>query len=610
MMMQNPLALDMGATSVQYVGDNIGPVPNYTALGVLWFDTFTHCLRLYNGVEWEPVHFTKFSPAIAYRLDYSQDTNKNMIMKNYGSTETTNDLLLNSGRGIKLDATQYVDLPIHHTLGADEKTGGVGVANVSGNLTISDLGGGVYRVTNTGAGNFDVIKIFKDNTSAGMYQWNMSISNVTGAMNVRAIYGTGGSGTVSPFIINSATNLSLESTAQQNNTNNLFLYSTEGDVYQFDIHVTSIKEITNPNSYLTYFDLTAKEFVYIDNSLNTPSTTYRFTDGTYNNILTHKSEWDATDKSKIEANPNLIGKLALSGTGTIDELNKMLNVDDAWYDCMEKSGACLVDARSLENGTSYFISTDTAQVYTMKMPVGTSVTINGVEYAGNGNTNVVANVSDIGEISIEESIDGALTTFDCSANQLTGNIPDLSSNIALTTFSCHTNQLTGNIPDLSSNIALTTFSCHVNQLTGNIPDLSSNIALSYFYCHINQLTGNIPDLSSNIALINFYCSANQLTGNIPDLSSNIALINFYCNANQLTGFDGGTIKVTKAFHADNNALIQTAVDDILVALVNGGTTGATIRLEGSTNQAPSATGEAAIDTLRANGCTVTVTGGY
>ena len=56
------------------------------------------------------------------------------------------------------------------------------------------------------------------------------------------------------------------------------------------------------------------------------------------------------------------------------------------------------------------------------------------------------------------------------------------------------------------------FYCHANQLTGSIPDLSSNSALNRFYCHSNQITGSIPDLSSNSELTAFHCYTNQLTG--------------------------------------------------------------------------------------------------
>jgi len=55
------------------------------------------------------------------------------------------------------------------------------------------------------------------------------------------------------------------------------------------------------------------------------------------------------------------------------------------------------------------------------------------------------------------------------------------------------------------------------------------------------------------------------------------------------------------------SLNQQSIDNILVSVNNAGTSNGTITLPG---EAPSATGEAAIDSLRTRGWTVTVTGGY
>jgi len=60
----------------------------------------------------------------------------------------------------------------------------------------------------------------------------------------------------------------------------------------------------------------------------------------------------------------------------------------------------------------------------------------------------------------------------------------------------------------------------------------------------------------------------------------------------------------------NTALTQTSIDNILVSLVASGIAAGTRVFDQSGGSAPSATGEAAIDTLRSRGWTVTVTGGY
>jgi len=57
-------------------------------------------------------------------------------------------------------------------------------------------------------------------------------------------------------------------------------------------------------------------------------------------------------------------------------------------------------------------------------------------------------------------------------------------------------------------------------------------------------------------------------------------------------------------------LTQTSIDNILVSLVASGINAGTRVFDQSDGSAPSSTGEAAIDTLRSRGWTVTVTGGY
>jgi len=60
----------------------------------------------------------------------------------------------------------------------------------------------------------------------------------------------------------------------------------------------------------------------------------------------------------------------------------------------------------------------------------------------------------------------------------------------------------------------------------------------------------------------------------------------------------------------STALTQTSIDNILVSLVTSGIATGPRVFHQSGGSAPSSTGEAAIDTLRSRGWTVTVTGGY
>jgi len=77
-------------------------------------------------------------------------------------------------------------------------------------------------------------------------------------------------------------------------------------------------------------------------------------------------------------------------------------------------------------------------------------------------------------------------------------------------------------------------------------------------------------------------------------------------ANAFDNVSGGDF--TDAF--TDTALTQTSIDNILVSLVASGIAAGTRVFDQSGGSAPSSTGEAAIDTLRSRGWTVTVTGGY
>jgi len=75
-------------------------------------------------------------------------------------------------------------------------------------------------------------------------------------------------------------------------------------------------------------------------------------------------------------------------------------------------------------------------------------------------------------------------------------------------------------------------------------------------------------------------------------------------ANAFDNIKGGNF--TNAF--TSTALTQTSIDNVLVSLVASGVAAGVFDQSGGS--APSAAGEAAIDTLRSRGWTVTVTGGY
>ena len=99
-----------------------------------------------------------------------------------------------------------------------------------------------------------------------------------------------------------------------------------------------------------------------------------------------------------------------------------------------------------------------------------------------------------------------------------------------------------------------------------------------------------------------------------DTSAGITFSQTWYNCTSLTTIPAGLFdNVKDGRFADaftNTALTQTSIDNILVSLVASGIAAGTRVFDQSGGSAPSAAGEAAIDTLRSRGWTVTVTGGY
>jgi len=99
-----------------------------------------------------------------------------------------------------------------------------------------------------------------------------------------------------------------------------------------------------------------------------------------------------------------------------------------------------------------------------------------------------------------------------------------------------------------------------------------------------------------------------------DTSSGTSFNYAWSTCNSLTSFPSNAFdnvkggNFTDAFTSTD--LTQTSIDNILVSLVTSGIATGTRVFGQSGGSAPSSTGEAAIDTLRSRGWTVTVTGGY
>ena len=122
-------------------------------------------------------------------------------------------------------------------------------------------------------------------------------------------------------------------------------------------------------------------------------------------------------------------------------------------------------------------------------------------------------------------------------NNLTGEIPDLSSLTSMFELDLHKNQLTGPVPTwLNDFAAMQGLWLNDNKLMGTIPDLSNLQALYTVELSNNDLSGSIPpSLGTLKELQNLILNDNRLTGQIPDLSGLESLAQLDMAGNQLTG---------------------------------------------------------------------------
>ena len=142
----------------------------------------------------------------------------------------------------------------------------------------------------------------------------------------------------------------------------------------------------------------------------------------------------------------------------------------------------------------------------------------------------------------------------------------------------------------------------------------TNFALAWQGC--SSLTSfPLIDTSAGINFFRAWLNCTSLTSfPLIDTSAGTSFSQTWQGCSSLTSFpanafdnvSGGDFK--DAF--TSTALTQTSIDNILVSLVASGISAGTRVFDQSGGSAPSSTGEAAIDTLRSRGWTVTVTGGY
>ena len=181
------------------------------------------------------------------------------------------------------------------------------------------------------------------------------------------------------------------------------------------------------------------------------------------------------------------------------------------------------------------------------------------------------------------------------------------------------NQLSGPIPDITGMFSLKRFWVMVNQFTGTFPDISGNPDLEVINVGNNNLTGTLPDISAIEFpgsawgfgfpdLIRFNVYGNSFTGAIPDMVNIPKLKYLLADNNNLTDFTGSFPITLERVFVNSNNLTQTAVDNILRALVDANRVtnmdNAILNIGGTGNSAPSATGIALRNVLVADGWTV------
>jgi Leucine-rich repeat (LRR) protein len=138
--------------------------------------------------------------------------------------------------------------------------------------------------------------------------------------------------------------------------------------------------------------------------------------------------------------------------------------------------------------------------------------------------------------------------------------------------------------NLSGCTALETLYADDNDFSGGFPDLTGLTSLDYIDFDGCGLIGTV-NISGLPSLTHF------------DFSDNEGLTRIIISSTQPLGSNGEML-------ADNCALTQTSVDNILVALAANGIEGGYIDLRGGTNAIPSATGLTAITTLEGRGWSV------
>ena len=179
---------------------------------------------------------------------------------NKGNLQSDNDGVSNAGNGVWLNGIdQSVDVPLDYNLGVDSGSGMIS----NDDVIVSDNGDGSYNVSCT---NFSTgsIRVKHGLSARQKALFNVEVTVVSGVCNVSSIpYALD---TEYPFVFDG----SFDIECQMGTDNNLYVYPTTGDSFEFNV-TFSLKEITSLNTQsLLWYSYDDKEYkaLTIDGSLS------------------------------------------------------------------------------------------------------------------------------------------------------------------------------------------------------------------------------------------------------------------------------------------------------------------------------------------------------
>jgi hypothetical protein len=230
-----------------------------------------------------------------------------------------------------------------------------------------------------------------------------------------------------------------------------------------------------------------------------------------------------------------------------------------------------------------------------------------------GSSNMVINATDVGNF-------GGVTNFNSTwracSNLTSFPLIDTSSgtNFTRTWQACSSLTLLPLLDTSSSTNFLSAWSGCTSLTSFPLIDTSSVTSFSGTWQNCTSLTSfPLIDTSSANDFQNTWRECTSLPSfPLIDTSSGTTFSATWFNCSSLTSFPANAFDTNIATNYTNafstTALLTQSIDDILVSLDTSGVSSGTFAQSGG--EAPSATGEAAIDSLVGKGWTITVTGGY